>query len=141
MASVIMHAYHQIKNTGAVNLFESHRPDYKHGEQMRDFIYVKDLCEVCLFLMKTRKNSGLYNLGTGKARTWNHLANAIFAALQLPVNINYIPIPSDIRDTYQYFTEANMQKLIDIGYQKPFTAIEDGVNDYVTNYLETGKYY
>ncbi len=141
MGSVIMHAYHQIKNTGGVNLFESHRPDYQHGEQMRDFIYVKDLCEVCLFLMKTRKNSGLYNLGTGKARTWNDLASAIFAALQLPVNINYIPIPADIRDTYQYFTEANMQKLIEIGYQKPFTAIEDGVKDYVTNYLETGKYY
>jgi ADP-L-glycero-D-manno-heptose 6-epimerase len=141
MASVIMHAYHQIKETGSVNLFQSHRPDYKDGEQMRDFIYVKDLCEVCLFLMKTRKNSGLYNLGTGKARTWNDLAAAIFNALQLPVNIQYVPIPEDIRNTYQYFTEANMLKLQSIGYKNDFTSIEDGVKDYVIHYLEQKKFY
>lgn len=141
MASVIMHAYHQIKETGSVNLFQSHRPDYKDGEQMRDFIYVKDLCEVCLFLMKTRKNSGLYNLGTGKARTWNDLAAAIFNALNLPINIQYVPIPEDIRNTYQYFTEANMLKLQSIGYKKDFTSIEDGVKDYVIHYLEQKKFY
>lgn len=141
MASVIMHAYHQIKNSGQVSLFESHRPDYKHGEQMRDFIYVKDLCEVCLFLMKTRKNSGLYNLGTGQARTWNHLATAIFSALNLESNIKYIPIPEDIRNTYQYFTEANMSKLKQIGYQKEFTSIEVAVKEYVVDYLETNQYY
>lgn len=141
MASVILHAYHQIKDTGSVNLFESHRPDYNNGEQMRDFIYVKDLCEVCLFLMKTRKNSGLYNLGTGNARTWNDLAGAIFNALGMETKINYIPIPEDIRNTYQYFTEANMEKLKQIGYDKPFTSIEAGVKEYVVQYLETGKYY
>jgi ADP-L-glycero-D-manno-heptose 6-epimerase len=136
MASVVYHAYHQIKNTGAVNLFQSHREDYAHGAQMRDFIYVKDLCEVCLFLMHHRKNSGLYNLGSGQARTWNDLAQAIFAALQLPVQINYIPIPEDIREAYQYFTEATMHKMRQIGYEKPFTSIEEGIADYVNNYLE-----
>jgi ADP-L-glycero-D-manno-heptose 6-epimerase len=141
MASVIMHAYHQIKETGSVRLFKSHRPDYNDGEQMRDFIYVKDLCEVCLFLMKTRKNSGLYNLGTGQARSWNDLAGAIFKALQLPTHIQYVPIPEDIRDTYQYFTEANMQKLRAIGYSNDFTSIEEGVKDYVIHYLEQEKFY
>jgi ADP-L-glycero-D-manno-heptose 6-epimerase len=136
MASVVYHAYHQIKNTGEVNLFQSHRQDYEHGAQMRDFIYVKDLCEVCLFLMHHRKNSGIYNLGSGKARTWNNLAQAIFMALNKPVKINYVPIPVDIRDSYQYFTEASMDKLRQIGYTNPFTSIEDGVKDYVCNYLE-----
>jgi ADP-L-glycero-D-manno-heptose 6-epimerase len=136
MASVVYHAYHQIKKTGAVNLFQSHREDYAHGTQMRDFIYVKDLCEVCLFLMHHRKNSGLYNLGSGQARTWNDLAQAIFAALQLPVQVNYIPIPEDIRVAYQYFTEATMHKMRQIGYVKPFTTIEEGIADYVNNYLE-----
>lgn len=141
MASVIFHAFNQIQHTGKVNLFKSHRPDYKDGEQMRDFIYVKDLCNVCIWLMHNRKHSGLFNLGTGKARTWNDLVTAIFIALNKPVNINYIDIPEDIRDTYQYFTEANMQKLITAGYNQPFTSIEDGVKDYVTNYLLQGKYY
>jgi len=140
MASVIFHAFNQIKENGKVKLFKSHRDDYKDGEQMRDFIYVKDLCDVCLYLMENRKNSGLYNLGTGQARTWNDLAKAIFSALQLEPNIEYIPIPEDIRDKYQYFTEANMCKLKAIGYSKPFTPIEDAVNDYVTNYLQTGKF-
>lgn len=140
MASVIFHSFNQIKEHGKVKLFKSHRADYKDGEQMRDFIYVKDLCDVCLFLMENRKNSGIYNLGTGQARTWNDLAKAIFSALQLESNIEYIPIPEDIRDKYQYFTEANMNKLKTIGYTKPFTPIEDAVNDYVTNYLQTGKF-
>jgi len=140
MASVIYHAYHQIKKTGEVSLFKSHRPEYKDGEQMRDFIYVKDLCDVCLFLMENRKNSGLYNLGTGKARTWNDLVNAIFKALNLNSKVNYIDIPEDIRDKYQYFTEANMNKLISIGYTKPFTKIEEGVFDYVNNYLNSSTF-
>ncbi|MFA9212559.1 MAG: ADP-glyceromanno-heptose 6-epimerase [Candidatus Methylacidiphilales bacterium] len=140
MASVIFHAFNQIKEQGKVKLFKSHRDDYKDGEQMRDFIYVKDLCDVCLYLMENRKNSGIYNLGTGQARTWNDLAKAIFSALQLEPNIEYIPIPEDIRDKYQYFTEANMNKLKTIGYTKPFTPIEDAVKDYVTNYLQTGKF-
>lgn len=140
MASVIFHAFNQIKEHGKVKLFKSHRADYKDGEQMRDFIYVKDLCDVCLFLMENRKNSSIYNLGTGQARTWNDLTKAIFSALQLEPNIEYIPIPEDIRDKYQYFTEANMNKLNAIGYNKPFTPIEEAVNDYVTNYLQSGKF-
>ena len=140
MASVIFHAYHQIKETGKVKLFKSHLDEYKDGEQKRDFIYVKDLCEVCLFLMHNRKNSGIYNLGTGNARTWNDLAKSIFSALNLQALIEYIPIPEDIRDTYQYFTEANMSKLRTIGYERSFTDIEEGVKDYVQNYLEKGKF-
>lgn len=141
MASVILHAFKQIKETGEVQLFQSHRVEYKDGEQKRDFIYVKDLCEVCLFLMQHRKNSGLYNLGTGTARTWNDLATAIFKGLDLPVKIKYRPIPEDIRDTYQYFTEATMDKLRSIGYTKPFTSIEDGVGEYVKDYLNKEVYY
>jgi ADP-L-glycero-D-manno-heptose 6-epimerase len=141
MASVVFHAFHQIKDTGKVNLFRSHRPDYQDGEQKRDFIFVKDLVSVCLFLMHQRKHSGLYNLGTGNARTWNELAKAIFGAMQQPVNIEYIDIPEDIRETYQYFTEAKMTKLIDAGYDKPFTSIEDGIAEYVRLYLLTGNYY
>lgn len=140
MASVVLHAWQQIKETGKVKLFKSHRDDYKDGEQKRDFIYVKDLCEVCLFLMHHRKNPGIYNLGSGLARTWNTLAKSIFAALNLEPNIEYIPIPEDIKDTYQYYTEATMQKLRKIGYTKPFTPIEEAVKDYVQNYLETQKY-
>jgi ADP-L-glycero-D-manno-heptose 6-epimerase len=141
MASVILHAFYQIKETGKVKLFRSHIDEYKDGEQMRDFIYVKDLVDVCVFLMHSRKHSGLYNLGTGKARTWNDLAKSIFAASGKPVNIEYVDIPVDIREKYQYFTEATMQKLISAGYNKPFTPIEDGVRDYVTNYLSNNKYW
>ena len=140
MASVVYHAYNQIQESAQVNLFKSYRKDYKDGEQMRDFIYVKDLCDVCLFLMENRKHCGIYNLGFGKARTWNDLANAIFVSLNLKPQINYIPIPEDIRDKYQYFTEANMEKLRKIGYSKSFTSIEDACNDYVTNYLKTNGY-
>jgi len=141
MASVVFHAYHQIKQTGKVKLFKSHRYDYKDGEQKRDFIYVKDLCKVCIWLMQTRNVSGLYNLGSGKARTWNDLANAIFSALELKPQIEYVDIPADIRDTYQYFTQANMQKLISYGYTQPFYSIEEGVKDYVKNYLNKETYY
>jgi ADP-L-glycero-D-manno-heptose 6-epimerase len=141
MASVILHAYHQIQETGKVSLFRSHIPEYKDGEQMRDFIYVKDLVDVCVFLMHSRKHSGIYNLGTGNARTWNDLVKSIFVAAGKQVNISYIDIPADIREKYQYFTEATMQKLRDAGYSKPFTPIEDGVADYVTNYLRDHKYW
>lgn len=141
MASVILHAFSQVNEKGSIQLFRSHRPDYKDGEQKRDFIYVKDICEVCLHLMLHRKHSGLYNLGTGQARTWNDLAKAIFGAMQKPVSIHYTDIPEDIRDTYQYFTEANMQKLRAAGYTKPFTSIEDGVKDYVQHYLQLHKYW
>jgi ADP-L-glycero-D-manno-heptose 6-epimerase len=135
MASVVFHAFNQIIEKGKVNLFRSHKPDFKDGEQMRDFIYVKDLCDVCIFLMLHRKNSGIYNLGSGEARTFVDLVNALFAALDKPAQIEFIDTPEDIREKYQYFTEAKMQRLKNIGYEKPFTNIEDGVSDYVKNYL------
>ncbi len=140
MASVIFHSFHQIKEYGNVKLFKSHKAEYANGEQMRDFIYVKDLCDVCVFLLENRKKSGIYNLGTGKARTWNDLVNAIFKAMDLPSNIEYIDIPEDIRGKYQYYTEANMEKLRKIGYNKDFTNVENAVNDYVNNYLNNNKF-
>jgi ADP-L-glycero-D-manno-heptose 6-epimerase len=141
MASVIWHAYQQIKSNGSLKLFKSHRDDYQDGEQMRDFIYVKDLIDVCVFLMEHRKNSGIYNLGTGKARSFNDLGKATFMALGLEPKINYIDTPVDIRDKYQYYTEATMEKLRGIGYDKDFTSLEEGVKDYVQNYLVKRLYY
>jgi ADP-L-glycero-D-manno-heptose 6-epimerase len=133
MASVIYHAYHQILKTGEMKLFQSHHPEYKDGEQMRDFIFVNDLTEVCRFLYENsnKVESGIYNLGTGKARSFNDLVKAVFKALNLPENISYIPTPEDIRDKYQYFTEANMQKLLQAGYKQSFTSLEEGVSEYV----------
>lgn len=135
MASVIFHAYHQIKNTGKVKLFRSHNPNYPDGGQLRDFIYVKDVVDVCFWLMLHRKNSGIYNLGTGKARTFTDLANATFSALNMEPNLDFVDTPVDIRDKYQYYTQANMDKLRSIGYNKPFTTLEEGVRDYVQGYL------
>lgn len=141
MASVIFHAYNQIQKSGEMKLFRSHRPDYKDGEQKRDFVYVKDVVDVCYFLMHHRRDSGIYNLGSGKARTFLDLAKNIFYTLDKEPNIKFIDTPIDIRDTYQYFTEANMEKLISIGYDLPFHPLEQGVQDYVQNYLVPGKYY
>ncbi len=141
MASVIFHAFHQIKNTGRVKLFKSHNPDFKDGEQLRDFVYVKDVVNVIIFLMNKQPASGLYNLGTGHARTFIDLANATFEALDLQPEIEFIDTPLDIRSKYQYFTQADMSKLIAAGYQKPFTSLENGVDDYVRNYLSKGVYY
>ena len=138
MASVVFHAFNQIRDSGAIRLFRSHRPDYPDGGQLRDFIYVKDVVDVCLFLMENRGNSGIYNLGTGRARTFLDLAKAIFAAMGAEEDIHFIDTPADIRDKYQYYTEANMAKLRGIGYDRPFTTIEDGVGDYVTGYLLKG---
>ncbi len=131
MASVIWHAYNQINASGKMKLFRSHNPDFKDGEQQRDFIYVKDVCDVCMWLLRHRKDSGIYNLGTGKARSFNDLARAVFTALQKEPQIEYIDTPLDIRDKYQYFTEADMSKLKSIGYEKPFTSLEEGVKEYV----------
>ena len=142
MASVIWHAFNQISKTEKMKLFRSHNPEFKDGEQMRDFIYVKDLIEVCVFLMHHRKNSGIYNLGSGKARTFVDLAKAVFKSLNQKEDIQFIDTPADIRDKYQYFTEANMSKLKAIGYVKPFHTLEEGTTDYVKNYLLDGlKYY
>ncbi len=135
MASVILHSFHQIQDSGEVKLFRSHRPDFADGQQLRDFIYVKDIASVILFLIEKRPESGLYNLGTGHARSFYDLATNTFKAMCKAVNIKFIDTPLDIRDKYQYFTEANMEKLRKAGYYKPFTTLEDGVSDYVTNYL------
>ncbi len=135
MASVIWHAYNQIKKTGGMKLFRSHNPNYQNGEQMRDFVYVKDVVDVCYWLMHHRKDSGIYNLGSGKARTFLDLTKATFRAMGQEENISFIDTPEDIRDKYQYFTEADMTKLLSIGYSKPFYSLEEGVADYVENYL------
>jgi len=141
MASVIFHAFNQIKEKGVVKLFRSHHVDYKDGEQLRDFVYVKDVTSVCWFLMNKKPLSGIYNLGSGKARTFLDLVNNTFKALEMNSNIEFVDTPLDIRDKYQYFTEANMKKLIDQGYTLPFYSLEQGVEDYVKNYLVTGSYY
>ena len=135
MASVVWHAYNQISKTGKMKLFRSHNPDYKDGEQMRDFVYVKDVAEVCLFLMHHRKNSGIYNLGSGKARTFLDLTKAVFKALGKPEQIEFIDTPADIRDKYQYFTEAKIEKLKVVGYSRVFITLEKGVIDYVRDHL------
>ena len=136
MASVVFHFYHQIINTGEVNLFKSHKEDYKDGEQTRDFIYINDLLDVLIhFHDHTEVESGLYNLGTGKSRTYNDLARAIFKALNKEPKINYINTPEDIRDKYQYYTEADMTKVRSIGFDKEFNSLEDTVAHYVNHFL------
>ncbi len=140
MASVIFHSFNQINEKGQVKLFRSHNPNYTDGGQLRDFVYVKDLVDVLYFTYGEAIKSGIYNLGSGKARTFLDLAKATFKALGKEPNIEFIDTPIDIRDKYQYFTEANMNKLIAQGYKKPFTSLEDGVKDYVSNYL-IGKRY
>ena len=141
MASVVLHASKQIQETEAMKLFRSHHPDFKDGEQTRDFVYVKDVVEVIYFLMRHRKASGLYTLGTGTGRTFLDLANSIFKALGKEPSISFIDTPADIRDKYQYFTEADMSKLRSIGYDKAFHTLEQGVEDYVKGYLLENKYY
>lgn len=135
MASVVFHAFNQIRDSGGMKLFRSHRPDYKDGGQLRDFVYVKDLCDVCIFLMEHRKHSGIYNLGSGTARTFLDLARNVFKAMNKPEQIDFIDTPIDIRDKYQYFTQAEMGKLRGIGYGKPFHTLEEGIADYVKGYL------
>ncbi|MEE1097419.1 MAG: ADP-glyceromanno-heptose 6-epimerase [Bacteroidales bacterium] len=135
MASVVMHSYNQIRETGLVKLFRSHRSDFQDGMQMRDFVYVLDVVDVLYFLLMNRPKSDIYNLGSGKARSFYDLAAATFDAMGEKVNVEYIDIPIDIRDKYQYFTEANMEKLKSVGYSKAFHTLEEGVRDYVQNYL------
>lgn len=136
MASVIFHSYNQIKQKGVVKLFRSHNPNYTDGGQLRDFVYVKDVANVCFWLMLNRKHSGIYNLGTGVARTFTDLTNATYAALGLEPKIEFIDTPVDIRDKYQYYTQATMDKLRGIGYTAHFTTLEEGVREYVQDYLE-----
>jgi ADP-L-glycero-D-manno-heptose 6-epimerase len=148
MASVIFHAFHQIKETGLVKLFKSHKEGFEDGQQLRDFVYVKDVVHVIYWMLEKMLASnwetalnGLYNLGTGKARSFYDLAANTFTAQGLQPNIEFIDMPLDIRDKYQYFTEANMHKLIAAGYDQPFSSLEEGVKDYVSNYLVPAKGY
>lgn len=141
MASVIFHSFNQVRTTGKVKLFKSHRPDFKDGQQLRDFIYVEDVAKVCQWLMNNPAPSGLYNVGTGKARSFEDLAKATFAGMGKEPVIEYIDMPEDIRDKYQYFTEANMSKLQQAGYTEKFCSLEEGVSDYVKNYLLPSSYY
>ncbi|EPR34659.1 ADP-L-glycero-D-manno-heptose-6-epimerase [Alkalidesulfovibrio alkalitolerans DSM 16529] len=136
MMSVICKAHKQIGETGRLRLFKSYRPDYGPGEQKRDFIYVKDCLEVMWWLLENPRVNGVFNVGTGKARSWNDLARAVFAAMGREPDIEYIEMPEAIRDKYQYFTEAPMEKLRRAGYDREFTSLEDGARDYVQNYLE-----
>ena len=140
MASVIFHAFGQIRQTGRMSLFRSHKPGIPDGGQKRDFIYVKDVVSVILYLYKNRPESGIYNLGTGKARTFLDLTVKTFKALDLEPQISFIDTPEDIREKYQYFTEANMEKLRSVGYIKPFYTLEEGIDDYVRNYLKEQRY-
>jgi ADP-L-glycero-D-manno-heptose 6-epimerase len=178
MASVIFHSFNQIKQNGKVKLFRSHKEGYEDGQQLRDFVYVKDVVQVCYWMMEvscglsvvsmapsegntsltthdsqlttdhspltthhSALTSGLYNLGTGTARSFIDLVNATFAGLDLQPDIEFIDMPADIRDKYQYFTEAKMEKLLQTGYPEPFSSLEDGVGDYVRNYLNKNLYY
>src|SRR5690606_24418389 len=127
--------------SGKMKLFQSHNPNYKDGEQIRDFVYVKDVVGVCIWLMDNQPESALYNLGTGQARTFLDLAKNTFKALGKEIDIEFIPTPEDIRDKYQYFTEADMSKLKSVGYDKSFYTLEEGVSDYVKNYLIERKIY
>jgi len=151
MASVVFHAYNQIRDAGyrmqdaeyrmraSVRLFRSHNPAFSDGGQLRDFIYVKDVVDVIYFLMNHRKDPGIYNLGTGKARTFLDLANAVFTALNLPPEIEFIDTPADIREKYQYYTEARMEKLKSTGYSEPFYTLEAGIEEYIQGYLTSGS--
>ena len=146
MASVIFHSYNQIKKNGFVKLFKSHKKEFKDGEQLRDFVYVKDVLKICFWFLECWQDpetfiSGIYNVGTGHARSFNDLVNATFSALDQSANIEYIDMPEDIRETYQYFTEASMKKINAAGYLLPFYSLEEGINDYVRNYLSKEKYF
>ena len=136
MASVIMHTARQIRETGAMNLFRSHRPDYQDGAQSRDFIYVKDVVDVLLYFLENKPASAIYNLGAGQSRTFLDLAIGTFRAMDIEPDISFIDTPADIRDTYQYYTQAQMGKLRAAGYTEPFIGLEEGIEDYVQRYLK-----
>ncbi|OFZ79247.1 MAG: ADP-glyceromanno-heptose 6-epimerase [Bdellovibrionales bacterium RIFOXYD1_FULL_53_11] len=139
MASVVLHAFDQIRKTGRSRLFKSHREGIAHGHQKRDFIFVDDAVEVMHFAIEKRLKRGIYNLGTGEARTFLDLSRAVFAAMEKPEDIEFFDTPAELRDRYQYFTEAEMKKLRGIGYAKPFTSLETGVKSYVDELLKTPR--
>ena len=139
MRSVVQKSFHQINTTGEVTLFKSYKEGYADGEQKRDFIYVKDAVDVTLHFTSDRTQGGLFNCGTGKARTWKDLAHAVFAAMNRKPNITMVEMPAGLQDKYQYFTEAQTAKLCAAGYIKPFLRLEAGVRDYVQSYLAKGQ--
>jgi ADP-L-glycero-D-manno-heptose 6-epimerase len=141
MASVVFHTFNKIRGEGKMELFRSHKPEYRDGEQQRDFIYVKDVVDVCYFMMLHPSQSGIFNLGTGQARSFLDLASATFDAMEKKKEISFIDTPEDIRENYQYFTRAPMEKLLETGYSRPFYSLEEGVRDYVQGYLLPGNYY
>jgi ADP-L-glycero-D-manno-heptose 6-epimerase len=140
MRSFVVKAFEQINAKGKVGLFKSYRPDYADGEQKRDFLYIKDAVDMTLFFLDNRKIAGIFNIGTGTARTWNDLAKATFAAMNKEPNIDYIPMPEKLRDKYQYFTQADITRLRTAGYKKEITSLEDAIKDYVQNYLQKDEY-
>ena len=139
MASVIFHSFNQITERGMVGLFKSYKEGYSDGGQLRDFIYVKDICKAIMFMIDNPNISGLFNLGTGRARSFYDLALATFDAMGIEPNIEFVDMPDSIRDKYQYYTQANMKKLREVGYVEDFYSLELGVKDYVQNYLMKGK--
>ena len=147
MASVIFHSYNQIIEKGFVKLFKSHKKEFNDGEQLRDFIYIKDVLEICFWFLECWQKdpatfiTGIYNVGTGNARSFNDLVKATFSGLDRKPEIEYIDMPEDLRDTYQYYTQADMQKIHDAGYNENMFSLEEGVDDYVRNYLSQKKYY
>ncbi len=136
MRSVVNKSFGQIGEKGSVQLFKSGRPDYQDGEQMRDFVYVKDVVDVTLFFADARDSGGLFNCGTGVARTWRDLVTAVYSAMGREPKIDYIDMPAELQGKYQYFTQATVANLRAVGYTAPFTTLEDGVRDYVTTYLQ-----
>lgn len=140
MRSVVHKAFEQILEKGFVRLFKSMNPVYKDGEQLRDFIYIKDAVDMTLYFLEKKDKNGLFNVGTGKARTWNDLVTALFNAVEKPVNIEYIDMPEELTGKYQYHTEADLSKIKNAGYSKEITSLEDGVTDYVKNFLLRDKY-
>jgi ADP-L-glycero-D-manno-heptose 6-epimerase len=141
MASVVYHSFKQIHQTGLVKLFRSHRPDFDDGMQLRDFVFVGDVVEILFRMIQEKPASGIYNLGSGHARAFLHLAKAVFSALGLEPRIEFVDTPEDIRDKYQYFTEADMRKLMNALPGFVFTPLEDAVGIYVSDYLKNGLYY
>jgi ADP-L-glycero-D-manno-heptose 6-epimerase len=140
MRSVVLKAFEQVQATGGMTLFRSHKPEYKDGEQLRDFVYVKDAVDMTLFFLEHLESNGIFNIGTGQARSWNDLANALFMALGKPANISYLDMPEHIRPRYQYYTCAENAKLKAAGYGKAATTLEEAIKDYVQGYLLPGKH-
>jgi len=141
MASMVFHAYNQIMQFGQLSLFKSYKDGFSDGNQLRDFIYIKDILDICLWLYKTKESSGIINIGTGISNSFNQLGEAVFKALEMPVNIKYIEMPDSLKNKYQYRTNANISKLRKMGYEKPFTTLDGGIEDYVKNYLRKGAFY